>query len=214
MARRFSWPWNKKKKQVLSDSKASPSKTYTQNPTVLLTAHEIEKTGVGYEGGARPTAEEKKPTPASHCKQNLQVPKSLPQSNSSSSLHSVSHEKPTDGCPGRPRGYSDVSTSSYHTCKGSKSSLVPKHSPTSSRPGTPNVLELRMQGMEERMAGLEKKMETIESFILRQNMQQTHKGSGVQHNHTTHEESGIQRSPSPKEKKRDERLSAVMLRVA
>ena len=173
MARRFSWPWNKKKKQVLSDSKASPSKTCTQNPTVLLTEHEIEKTGVGYEGGARPSAEEKKPTPASHCKQNLQVPKSLPQSNSSSSLHSVSHEKPTDGCPGRPRGYSDVSTSSYHTCK-----------------------------------------DTIEYFILRQNMQQTHKESGVQHNHTTHEESGIQRSPSPKEKKRDEQLSAVMLRVA
>ena len=172
----------------------------------MLTKHEQHGQAEtnSFKGGAQPTTEEKKSTAPRNRNptDTLQVPsvstnqqcsKPIPQSNSSLSLKSaVLDEKTTTEGPGRLRGLSDVSASSYHTCKGdSKSSL--RLSPTTSRPGTP--ITTRMQLMEEKMFSLENKMETIESLIR-----------GMQL------ESGIQHSPSAKEKKRDDeiqRLSAV-----
>ena len=201
--------WSKKKQ--VSDVEASPTETYrhaTQNPTFVLTKqeqHHGQAETNSFEGGAQPATEENKSTSPRNPTDTLQVPsvpsnqqcsKPIPQSNSSFSLKSVVlDDKTAPEGPGRPRGLSDVSASSYHTCKGdSKSSL--RHSPTTSRPGTPiTTVESRMQLMEEKMFSLEKKMETIESLIR-----------GMQL------ESGVQHSPSAKEKKRDDeikRLSAV-----
>ena len=107
--------------------------------------------------------------------QNLQVPSSsdhrrgLKQQASSSSIHSgpaSTEELLTDG-PTRSRVSSDASASSYHTCRDSKSSLLHKHSPTFSRPGTPNSTESlaevtrSMREMVERVRSLEQTMEAV-----------------------------------------------------
>lgn len=212
----LSWIRKRSKKQV-SDSEPPPSETFkatTQNPTFVLTSHSDEQSRPGGEvktQSTQPLVTKKKTATTDtvtgtnltvpNVDRNQQRPARKPQRNSSSSLHD---ERIPDGT-GRPRGSSDASAaSSYHTCVGdSKSSLVHKHSPTTSRPGTPTNTELRMQSMEERLASLEKKVESIHGTLesVRKGMEK--KPPFI--------ESGAQYNSLPKETKGDgiERLSSV-----
>ena len=208
----LSWIRKRNKKQV-SDSEPPPSETFkgtTQNPTFVLTSHSDEQSRPSGEvktKSTQPLVTKKAATTDTVTGTNLTVPNVdrnqqrpglKPQRNSSSSLRDESGT-------GRPRGSSDASAaSSYHTCVGdSKSSLVHKHSPTTSRPGTPTNTELRMQTMEERLASLEKKVESIHGALesIRIGMEKQ----------PPFIESGAQYNPLPKETKGDgiERLSSV-----
>ena len=162
-----------------------PSQVLRESPKVVLTPEEkttstggavganSSSTHSGCLGGkSRPEGGEtalklEVPTSDHHSRRLRQQP------NSSSSVPVSPADEITPDGAGRPRGYSDASASSYHTCRGeSKSSLVQKPSPTFSRPVTPNtpeslpeLLHSMKEVFEEKMGGLEQKIDAMHSSL-------------------------------------------------
>ena len=175
--------WFGRNRQV-DETAPKPSQVLRESPKVVLTPEEKTTStggansssihsgclgGKSRPGGGETASKLEVPTSDHHHSRRLL----RQQPNSSSSVPvSPAEDVAPDGA-GRPRGYSDASASSYHTCREeSKSSLVQKPSPTFSRPVTPNTPESlpelfhsMKEVFEERMGGLEQKIDAMHSSL-------------------------------------------------